>query len=196
MLTGYSINLPSDVLMDSGVLYVGTAIVGVSKGPWQFDPGREIVNSEFDGKHAPIKGLDRLFHGEPVISGTLIQFADSDTGGQMAKIEPGSSEADSGSTPNVLTTITPKAGGNFFASGDYLTDVRLIFERGIAAAAGTKKYAAIYLPCAIVKKWGPLAGANKDHPTYGVEIAGRKDMGSGTTADAAYKIEFRESLPA
>lgn len=194
MLNGYLSTLPSDVLLDTGVLYVGSTPVGSSKGPPKWDPGRAFDNVDFDGKHAPIKGLDRLFHGEPKISGTLIEFGDSGSGNQIPKLEPGSSSATTGVTPNTLTTITPKVGGGFLASGDYQANVRLIFERGITAGAGVKKYAAILLPVAFVQKYD-LQGSDKKNAVINYELVGRKDMASGTTADAAYVIELRESLP-
>lgn len=193
MLTGYTANLPSDVLLDTGVLYVGSTVVGATRGAPQFNPNREVENVEFDGKHAPLKGLDRPFHGEPEISGTLIEFGDAATGNQIGKLEPGASSATAGGAGVSVTTITPAPGGAFMASGSYLTDVRLVFERGIGT--GTKKYAVIYFPCGFVKQWGPLQGAAKGEATVPFTIVGRKDPAAGSLADAAYKIELREALP-
>lgn len=192
MLTGYSTNLPTDALLDVGILMVGNAKIGVTKGAPQFDPARVIENIEFDGKHAPIKGLDRLFHGPASISGSLIELGDASSGAQLAKLEPGSSAASAGS-PNV-TTITPKVGGGLLASGDYLTDVRLIFERAVVGS-GTKQYAAIYFPVGLVVQYGPIQGEDRKTGVIPFKIEARKDMGSGTTADAPYKIELREALP-
>jgi hypothetical protein len=194
MLTGWLSTLPSDVLFDTGVLFVGSTPIGVTNGAPKFDPGRTFDNVDFDGKHAPIKGLDRSFHGEPKISGTLIEFGDSGSGNQLAKLEPGAGSATTGVTPNTLTTITPKTGGNLMVVGDYQANVRLIFERGIAAGAGIKKYAAVLFPVAFVQKYD-LAGADKKNPLINFEIVARKDMASGVTGDAAYAIELRESLP-
>lgn len=192
MLNGYSANLPKDVLLDMGILRIASATIGVTKGAPRWEPNDEFQNVDFDGKHAPILGLDRTFHGEPKISGVLMEFGDSSSGNQIPKLLPGSSSATAGSP--AVTTITPKIGGGFLASGDYLTDVRLIFER--AELTGTKQYACIYLPKAVVVKWD-LQGnpAGDRHATISFEIVGRKDMASGATADAAYKIELREALP-
>lgn len=195
MLTGYTTNFPNDVLWDTGVAYVGANPIGASKGQPQFDPGREIVNIDFDGKHAPLKGIDRIFHGEPSVEFTLLDFGPAAQGAQVAKLEPGSSAADTGTTPNTLTTVTPKTGGTYIASGEYLTDFRLVYERGITAGAGVKKYFAIYFPVALVARYGPVQGGNKETAGIPVRIVGRKDMASGTTADPAYKLEYRESLP-
>lgn len=195
MLTGYSANLPNDVLLDTGVVYVASTLIGATRGAPDFDPAFEIENVDFDGKHAPLKLLDRKFHGESKLGFTLLDFGPATHGNQIAKLEAGSASVDSGVTPNTLTTITPKVGGAFYAAGDYLADVRLVFERGITPGAGVKKYAAYYFPCAIVRKWGAVKGESKKEAGIPVEIVGRKDMAAGTTADATYKIELREALP-
>ena len=195
-ITGYTANLPSDALLDQGIVMVGNEVIGVTRGAPQFSPEFEIENLEFDGKTAPIKGLDRKFHGPAKISGTLIEFGPSATGEQIQRLEAGISAAvDTGTTPNSLSTFTPKVGGQMYASGDYLTDVRIIFERAIAAGAGIKKYAAILFPCALVKMYGPMQGEERKHVSIPFEIEGRKDMAAGTTNDAVYKIELRESFP-
>lgn len=194
-LTGYTDNLPEDTILDHGTVYDGPTKIGVTRGGVKWDPGWTIENIPFDGSDTPIKGLDRKFYGEPMLSFTLIEFGPtSPQGAQIEKLEAGSAAADSGTTPNTLTTITPKAGRQIYASGDYLSDIRVLFHRAITPGAGVKQYAAIYLPCALVRKWS-LAGGDKDAATIDVELVGRKDMASGTTADAAYKIELRESEP-
>lgn len=197
MLTGYLTTLPSDVLLDTGVLYSGTGpgvIMGVTRGAPKWDPGFAIENLPFDGKHAPIKGLDRKFFGEPKITATLLEFGPAASGNQIAKLEPGSSSADSGTTPNTKTAITPAAGGILYVAGNYLVDVRLMFERGLAAGAGVKTFAAILLKCAFISKWD-LQGQDKDGAIISIELVGRKDMASGTTADSPYIIELYETKP-
>lgn len=195
-LNGYTPNLPSDALLDTGIVMVGNEVIGVTRGAPQFSPEFEIENIEFDGKTAPIRGLDRKFYGAAKISGTLIEFGPTATGEQIQRLEAGISAAvDTGTTPNTLSTFTPKVGGQLYASGDYLTDVRVIFERGIAVGAGIKKYAAILFPVALVKLYGPMQGEDRKHVSIPFEIEARKDMASGTTNDAPYKIELRESMP-
>jgi hypothetical protein len=92
----------------------------------------------------------------------------------------------SAGSPNV-TTITPKAGGLFLASGDYLTDVRLLFERGISS--GTKKYFAIYFPCGLVLPTWDLQGEARKYANIAITIGARKDMASGNVYDAPFKLE-------
>lgn len=194
MIAGYSANFPNDVLFDNGIVRVGSTNWGVTKGQSSFTPNRTIVNSDFDGKTVPLKLLDRIIHGEPIIQFTAMEFGPAASGSQLAKLEPGSAEATTGVTPNTVTTITPLAGNQFLVAGNYLTDFRLIFERAIVAGAGIKKYACLYMPIAIIMEWGPIQGNVKDHPTYACKVAGRGDPTGDLTA-AAYKIELRESLP-
>jgi hypothetical protein len=196
MLTGYLASFPNDALLDNGIIKIGANIWGVTKGQSSFTPGSTIVNSDFDGKTVPLKGLDRLLHGEPIIQFTALELGPSASGNQIAKLLPGSTEATTGSTPNTKTTITPLSGNQFLVAGNYLVDFRLIFERAIVTGAGVKKYAALYMPLALVIEWGPLQGNNKDHPTYSCKVAGRTDPGGGgDLSPSAYKIELLESLP-
>lgn len=190
-LTGHTSNFPNDVLLDMGILMVGAAAIGVTKGPPKFSPAIELAMSEFDGMHAPLKGMDRLFYGEAQFSATIMEIGDSATGNQAAKLLPGSTSASAGS-PNV-TTITGKSGGAFLASGDYLTDVRLIFQRGVSS--GTKQYFAIYFPCGLVLPTWELQGEARKYATTAITIGARKDMASGSVYDCPFKLEYREALP-
>lgn len=193
-VSGYSTNLPSDVILDQGIVRIGSANLGVTKGPPRWDPGWEIQNIEFDGKHAPLYLLDRKFYGECVLAFTLIEFGPSTTGNQIPKLEAGAAAVDSGTTPNTKTTITPKVGGSLYPAGDYLGDVRVIFQRGLAPAAGAKTFAAITMAKALVRKWS-VNGSNKDTATIDVEIVGRRDASTLTIWDAPYIIELLETLP-
>jgi hypothetical protein len=192
MLTGHTANFPTDVALDMGILMIGSNKIGVTKGPPQFSPAIELAMSEFDGMHAPLKGMDRFFYGEAQFSATIMEFGDSATGNMLAKLFPGSSAASAG-TPNV-TTITPKAGGLFLASGEYLSDVRLIFERG-SVGSGTKQYFAIYFPCGLVLPTFSLQGEARKYATAPITIGARKDMASGNVYDAPFKLELREATP-
>lgn len=194
MLTGYSNNFPNDALLDNGIVRVGSTNWGVTKGQSSFTHGSSIINADFDGKTVPLRLLDRILHGEPVIQFTAMEWGPSASGNQIAKLVPGSAELTTGVSPNTKTTITPLAGNQFLTAGSYLTDFRLIFERTIVAGAGVKKYASLYMPFAIVMDWGPLQGNNKDHPTYQCKVAGRGDP-TGDLSACAYKIELLESLP-
>lgn len=182
MITGFDTTLPADCLLDTGVLYVGSTPVGVSRGGLSFDPGKQTRNIEFDGKRSPIKGLDRVTGWLSKIMGTIIEFAAT----EIAKLEPGETHA----TVGAVTTYTPKAAGSLYASGDYLTDVRLFFER----SGGN--YAAIYFPSGIVNKWGPLRGQDNNEAEIPIEIEARLVVAAnGDVPKCPYVIELRTSLP-
>lgn len=196
----YSANLPIDALLDHGTFYQGNVLIassttlGVSRGGVKFDPMWTIEQPGFDGKDALIKGLDRKFYGPAKLSATMIEFGPAASGNQIPKLEAGIVNADTGTTPNTLSTLTPTAGRVFYPAGNYLIYLRAVFPRGIVAGAGIKKYAGICFPCALVTKWD-LAGQDKDVAIYNVEFEARKDMAAGTTADAPYLIELYETVP-
>lgn len=194
----WSANLPSDVLMDTGTLFHGnvliasSTLVGGTRGAVKFDPGWSIESIKVDGTDAPIKGLHRKFYGAPKLSFTITEFGPASTGNQIAKLDAGSTAVDSGTTPNTLTTITPKVGRGLYPTADYMTYFRVVFRRGIATGVGVKAYAGVCFPTALVTKWD-LAGQEKDAALISVEVEGCRDMASGTTADAPYLIELYES---
>lgn len=188
MLTGYTANLPTDVLLNMGVLFqtisaVSTKI-GVTDGSPDFDPGVEVSDVEFDGKRCRLKGLTRRTSFKPIIKFTLKEFGGAASGGQLQLLEPGSTSA----TVSTVTTLTPKPAGAFYAAADYAAGVRWIFERGSGG------YAAIYFPIALVTKWS-LKGNDKKEGTIQAELEAVGDP----TADlgvAPYLIELRTALPA
>lgn len=191
-INGYTGNLPSDVLLLPGVLYIGSTPIGVFRKGGQFEPGHEFVNLEFPGKQSPIKLLDRKFFGTAKFSGTLIEIGEAATGNQAAKLEPGVASATAGS-PSV-TTLTPEAGGTFLASGRYQSNVRLIYDRGVGT--GTKRYFAILFACGLFTKYGPISGeGTREEAEIPFEVEARKDMSSGVVGDAPYVLEYREALP-
>lgn len=193
MLTGYTTNLPSDTILDMGTLYVGSTKIGATRGAPKWEPGDEYMQIPFDGKQSPIKLLDRVIHGVPKISGALMELGDVATGGQLEKLIPGSTSVTAGVTPNQVTTITPPDAGTFLAAGNYLTDVRLVFERMVLT--GAKKYAAVYLPFALIVKWDLQGNPDGDRiATINFEMEGRLDS-TAAPEDPAYKIELRESVP-
>lgn len=181
-LNGYDGTLPADALLDSGVLYVGSTPVGVSRGGLSFDPGRQLRNIPFDGKRSDVKGLDRVTGWASKISGTLLEFAGTD----IQRLEPGATSAVVGGT----TTYTPKGAGALYAAGDYLTDVRLIFER---SGGG---YAAVYFPSGFVDKWGPLKGTDNAEAELQIEITARAVVAvAADVPKCPYLIELRTALP-
>lgn len=182
-ISGYSSDLPSDVLMDSGVLYAGTSILGATRGAPRFDPGKQWSNIEFDGKRSDIAGLHRVDRYESIISCTLIEFDTAD----LLNLEPGS-----GAGVGTGTVVhTPKDAGTLLVAGDYISDLRLVFERGSAVAS----YAVVHFAKALVRRY-TIAGNNNDIGLIEAEFQAVLDMsGANQLTDPPYKIELRDSLP-
>lgn len=187
-ITGVDITkFPSDILYNSGVLYAASTKVGATKGPPKFDPGRTWQNVDFDGKYAPVKLLDRAINGEPTLSLTLMEFGNTTTGAQMAKLEPAASSA----TASTITTWTPVLAGGFLIAGNYITDLRCIWERGFD---GSGNYFAVYFPFALCIKYD-LSGNDTSQAMISATFAGRIDLATDQVTTAAYKFEYRTALP-
>lgn len=184
-ITGYNgADLPNDVLMDSGVLYISGTPIGVSRGGWRFNVNREVRQLEYDGRRSPERLGDRIVGYRPVISGQLLEFDTAD----IQRIEFGAAEATAG-TPGTdeVKTYTPLPASTFFSTGHYLDNVRLVFARGSTG------YAAIYFPHALIISWD-LASQDKDEAVYNVEIEAR--LGAAANRwDAPHRIELRDALP-
>lgn len=181
-LSGYSADLPGDVLLDTGVLYVGSTVLGATRGAPRFDPGKSFSNLDFDGKRSDIMGLHRVDKWEPVIACTLLEFDAPD----LVRFEPGETFA---GTTTVIHT--PKRAGLLLVAADYISDLRLVFERGAAVIT----YAAIHFPKALVRRY-QVAGNKDDIGLMEAEFLAVLDMsGANNLADAPYKIELRDALP-
>jgi hypothetical protein len=187
-LTGFVLTkFPSDILYDAGIVYHGATPFGVTEGPPKFDPGETFDQITFDGQHAPIKGLYRQLHGAPTMAFTMKEFGQSTTGAQVGKVEPGSTTA----TVSTTETITPAKSGILVASGSYVPDFRVIWERG---AAGSGLYFAVHFAVALYRKYG-IQGQNKKEAQIPVEVVGCLDMATASINDPAYNLEYRTALP-
>jgi len=179
-LTGYTSNLPSDVIIDSGVLYVGATVFGATTGGLKFDPGTEYRSVEFDGRRSPVRLLDRKAMFMPKLSGTVIQLSTTNVG----QIEPGATVVTAGAW-TASTSYQPKAAALFLVSGDYLTDVRAIWQRGSGA------YVQVRFPAALLTKYDITSQDNAE-VAIAIEIEARLDMSvSGTTTGTSpFRIEY------
>ena len=179
-LTGFqNASTPGDLLLDSGILRLGANIFAALRGGIRFDPGVTIRNVDFDGKRAPIRGLDRRTMVVPKISGTMIELPFS----RIAAIEPGSTAAAGGGYGGAdAYTIQPS--GILLASGSYQTDVRAIWRRGNGELWGVR------FPVALCTRW-TMSGADNEEGAIEFEFEARLDLGAGgaTTATAPYVID-------
>lgn len=188
-LTGYTSSLPSDVLLDSGVLYVGltpSTVFGAFAGGLKFDPGVTYRNADFDGKRSPVKLLDRVTMRMPKISGTCIQLSTTNVG----QIEPGAATSVTGAW-TASTSYAPKAAGTLLVAGDYLSDVRLVFQRGGTTAA-TGSYVQVRFPSALCTKYD-ITGSDGAEVAIALEIEARLDptlSGFSNIGSAPFRIEY------
>lgn len=164
-ISGYSATMPKDILEGSGVLYVGSSPLSASRGGLSFDPAKEVRNVEFDGKKSPIKQLDRTIRVVPVISGNMIQAGQS----QLTQYEAGATS--SFASPTAVTgVITPKKAGLLYAAADYLTNLRLVFER-----LDNSGFVQVRFPVAYCRKYS-LKGTDGEEAEVAVEFEARLDM--------------------
>lgn len=189
-LTGYTSTLPSDILLDSGVLYVGATVFGAFAGGIKFDPGVTYRNAEFDGKRSPVRLLDRVTMRMPKISGTVIQLSTTN----VAQIEPGATVATTGAWTG-STSYTGKAAGPLLVAGDYLSDVRAIWQRG-GATATAGSYVQVRFPSALCIKYD-VTGQDGSEVAIALEIEARLDptlSGFTNIGSAPFRIEYLTTL--
>jgi hypothetical protein len=177
MASGYTATLPSDVLLDSGLLYIANTLVGASRGGIKFHPNKEWRNVVFDGKRSDIVGLDRVVKFGPVLEGTLIVINAT----SLLLYEPGAASATVGS----VTTITPAKASSLIAAASLITNLRALYPRGGGG------FCEVAFPKAICTQWG-LEGTDNEEVGVPFQFGARLDMsvGGATTDDAPYKIRL------
>lgn len=183
-LTGYTATFPTDVLFDSGVLYAGATVFGAFQGGLKFDPGTTYRNIEFDGKRSPVGLLDRKMMSAPKISGTVIQLSATNVG----QIEPGASVTATGAWTG-STSYLPKKAGTNLVSGDYLTNVRGIWQRGSGG------FVQVRFAQALCTKFD-LTSQDGAEVAIALEIEARLDMtaSGANVGDVPYRIEYIASV--
>jgi len=187
---GWDGNLPTDILPDTGALYVGAntltppPLIGRSKGGLSFDRGVTVTHEEFDGMRSPVVGLSRITKYDAKIKGKLVQFGHTPLG----LMEPGLQSV-SGSG-QVSLVYFAKPASQFYQPTDYGTDLRLTFRR----PAGT--FVQVRFHKFLCIKYAP-AGKDKTLVEFDVEFDACLDMSAvnpftGATAtldDCPYGIE-------
>lgn len=174
--SGLSATLPTDVLLDTGVLYLNSDTpFGVTVGGISFDPGVQRENIEFDGKFADIATLDRTIGMKPKLSGKIISVSDV----KLEALEAGSSNT----VVSGVTTITPRGMGELYVAGDYVegTGVRVAYRRGGGG------FAIVEFPIGYISSWKIGPGQNK-RAEIDFEIEARQDIAAANTGVAPYKI--------
>lgn len=176
--SGFSSTLPTDVLLDTGVLYLGTDTpFGVTVGGLSFDPGIQRENIDFDGKFADVATLDRTIGVQAKLSGKIIEASPT----KLATLMPGSATTTSGTPPE--TTITPLGAGELYAIGDYIANVRAAYRRGGGG------FAIVKFPLGLITSWKVGSGSNKK-AEIDIEIMARQAANAANTGVMPYIVEL------
>lgn len=182
-LTGYTDQFPSDVVIDSGVLYVGDNVFGVFRGGLKFDPGTQYRNVEFDGKRSPVMGLDRVTMRTPKISGVLLELPVD----RVDALEPGAgySEGDGWSGGD---EFVPRKAALPLTEGMYLSEVRAVWLRG------NGNFVQVRFPKALLTKYD-FTSQDADELAIAVEVEARLDLTveGATPGDSPFVIEYLEA---
>jgi hypothetical protein len=167
-------------MLDTGVLYLNSDVAfGVTDGGLSFDPGTQRENIDFDGKFFDVEGLDRTTGGQPKISGKVIEASAA----KLAVYEQGSAS----NTVGGVTTLTPRIAGELYATGDYVTNVRVAYRRGGGG------FAIVKFPIGIVSSWKVGPGSNK-RSAIDLEIMARQDPAAANKGVVPYVIELADAI--
>lgn len=185
-LSSWSPDLPANIMLDSGVMYVGSAVFASTEGGIKYEPGATRRQMPFDGARSPIVGLDRNIEYRPVITATLMEIPQT----IFSHIEPGATTVVRTGGPAGATQIGPKIVGTMFAAGDYITNLRAVWQRG----DGT--YFQVRFPKALCLKWD-ITGRDKEEVKYACSFEARLDLSvSGAlTTDAPVVYEYFATPP-
>lgn len=187
-LSSYTTTLPTDTLLDTGVMYAGSNIFAAQEGGLKFDPGKTFRQVQFDGQRSKVKGLDRIVMFEPKITGTIIELGPT----KIPQLEPGASAVTLTGSPSGYTTgYRPKQAGVLFVSGDYLSTFRCIWQRGDGTYVQVRFYDGAY-----IDKWD-AAGTDKQEVKIAIEVCAVLDMSvtGRDVADAPYVVEYFTTAP-
>jgi|SRR5581483_9578997 len=147
---GYPTTLPTDILPNSGAIYLGAngsgVLLGRTRGGIKFDPKRAIEPIKFDGLRAPPRGLHWITDYASTIDTKLLQFSSA----VYTQLEPGILSA-SGS--GIVSTFYTALGASLpFAAGSYLTDLRAIWKRSSGAFFQVRMHFALCMKYDLVSK--------------------------------------------
>jgi hypothetical protein len=207
MPSGFLATLPTDVLLDAGVLQVGGTIVGVTRGGLTGSLEEEYQNIDFDGKRSDVEGLDRKVAIVARIAGTFLQFGTTDIArfereestGVRTQITaaittavavaftytPGDSLA--GATISRASVASWVNQGDLFGVGRYLTDLRFVLRRGNSATG----LCTLVFAQALCTKW-TAKGQDKDAVEIAGEFEARLDLTNSTDTDVLpYTVEVK-----
>ena len=165
---------PQAVVLDAGVLMVGSTVIGATRGGMTFDPGVQLRHIEFDGKTTDIAGLHRIVEYNTTISGDILDTTDAAIG----RYFPGATS--DGSSDNLFTM---KDARDFFVTGDYLTNFKFKGQQ----TDGTNENLIITFPRALVES-ATFKTNDRDEGVWTVTIKAVLDVNASNLEAAPFTI--------
>lgn len=187
MPSAYSTRLPTDMILDTGILQAdlttpGTLeTIGVSRGGLKFNPGTELRNVEYDGKRANVMGLDRKVFMNPTITGTMLLAGEQDL--RLYEI--------AGAGSGLVVTVKPA--NVFLVAGDYHKFALIYTRSGFGAtSAGT---VTITFPVGLVINYD-IDGKDKSEGEIAITVEARqnRDDGGSSDGEVPYTIVVTEPV--
>jgi hypothetical protein len=176
-VNGYTLDTPTQILIGSGVVYRAGVPWSTSRGGLRVELIRELREVEFDGRRAPVAGLDRVVTYGIRVTATFLELnvlqSQRYEQGIVASVSLGNS------------TLTPRDANQFFPAGAYITDTLVAFQRSDGTLVGFR------IPKAFVGY--TLAGEDKSEAGIDTTFEARADLSVLGIADAPYTIEFDTS---
>jgi hypothetical protein len=187
MPVAYDTDLVADVVLDAGVLTVEDGLLGVSRGGIRVVITEEWQNLAFDGKRAPVVGLDRCLASVATISLRMIQVSVAmleiilEHGGiagmaSLTEAEMAALTEAELATYSAFATGVPMKSSQLMEVGQYAKDLTVTYARGDGGSV------AVPFPFAKVtdKKF---AGGDKDAAEWDLTFEARQDLTSSSNTD-------------
>jgi hypothetical protein len=181
MPSGYDNTTKDALVLNVPVVWFGSGLAGttisgtkfgLTQGGVDFDPGRKDREIEFDGKRAPVQGLEYPIDYDSQLKFKVIVFGSN----QVSVLEPGSTTAGEVITPIACSTLYPLSG--------YLTDVRA------ASVSGDGGLFIVHFPVARVIHW-KLDSKDKQESMLDITLKAYLDATEAETSTdgCPYRIE-------
>lgn len=160
----------TDIIVDSGVLFLNGVAYRPSRNSWTFDPQKVIEPWPYDGDYVAVAGTDQVGSMKPVLRGTLMSVSND----EMALYEAGGSD----STAGGVAIRTPPLVGVSLGVGALLSNVAV---RWVLKDGG---YLRVRFPYGLCTKYS-IGSKDKDEGEIPVEIEAR----AATAASPLYYVD-------
>lgn len=166
-LSSWTDDFPSNALLDTGVLYLGSAIYATHDGGLECELKTERRNLPFDGKRSNVALLDRNVNFDGRIRGAMKEM----TNALLAQYEGGATLVTVTGGPTGATQVQPKPSGTLYVAGDYLSNVRAVWQ-----LSDSTRYFQVRFMKALIVDWTPIKGTDKEEVPFNIVIEPRLDM--------------------